>query len=175
MEFNMGSHISAEGDLLTMNVGDIHSLEAGSAARANKNKLPLDLVPVSFWLNQWKDEDTMNLEMFDMLEAVDAWQKGNDEYLLEWLSETQDMAQALPVLEFGAKKYAMWNWAKGMPYSVSLGSLLRHSQAIINGAVVDKESGEDHWSHILCNIMFLCYHTKYFPALDDRPPFYKDC
>jgi hypothetical protein len=164
-------YISAEGDIMA--VGDINSKASGTAARANGKKSSMDLVPVSFWLNQWKASENMNIEIWDMLEALDAWQTGNDSYLLEWLGETQDIAQAIPVLEFGAKKYKAWNWAKGMNYSVSLGSLLRHTQAILQDEMLDPESGQDHWSHILCNIMFLCYHTAHFPELDDRPPTYK--
>lgn len=170
-EIQQKPYISAEGDM-RMAVGDIDSNAAGTAARANGNKQAMDLIPVSFWLNQWKNSENMDIEIWDMLEALDSWQKGNDSALLDWLGETQDISQAIPVLVFGCKKYKAWNWAKGMPYSVSLGSLLRHTQAILNHDMIDSESGEDHWSHILCNIMFICYHTYNFPELDDRPPKY---
>ena len=175
------AQISAEGDLRQsfshsvhnpMPVGDINSNASGTAARANSNKEPLDLVPVCFWINQWKGNVRMTDFLWHMLEALDEWQKGDNQSLLNWI-EDQDLAKALPVLEFGASKYKAWNWAKGMPYSVSLGSCLRHVKAILEGEITDKESSCPHTAHILCNIMFLSYHTNHFPELDDRPPHYK--
>ena len=169
-KMNTKEYISAEGDLRA--VGDINSAASGSAARYNGAKQQLDLVPVAFWLNQWKHKATMTQEIFEVLECLDSWQKRrNDNALLEWLG-LQDLTAAIPVLVFGGEKYAPFNWAKGMNYSVSTGSLLRHVKAILLGEEIDIESGETHWAHILCNVMFLSYHAHNFPELDDRPPNY---
>lgn len=59
------------------------------------------------------------------------------------------------VLEFGAKKYAAWNWRKGMPISKTLDSMLRHISALQRGEYVDQESGLPHIGHIQCNALFL--------------------
>lgn len=67
------------------------------------------------------------------------------------------------VLEFGAKKYDGWNYAKGsgMSYSRILNSLLRHIFAYMRGEDLDKESGLSHLAHAGCNIVFLLYYNKY--------------
>lgn len=163
-------YISAEGDIWA--VGDINSNASGSGARANGSKEELDLVPVNFWLNQWKSSKSMSIELWDMLEALDSWQRGTNSALLTWLNQ-QDLSDAIPALYYGSKKYKAWNWAKGMAYSVSVGSLLRHTKAMLKGEVNDVESNQTHWSHILCNAMFLSYYTANFPELDDRPPCFK--
>lgn len=67
------------------------------------------------------------------------------------------------VLEFGAKKYDGWNFAKGsgMKYSRILNSLLRHTFAYIRGEDNDPESGLSHLAHMGCNVVFLLYYNKY--------------
>lgn len=74
------------------------------------------------------------------------------------------------VLAFGAKKYASWNWAKGLSWSETLGSLLRHTLALMRGEELDPESGLPHVDHILCNAMFLSHFTKLeqYRKFDDR-------
>jgi capsule polysaccharide export protein KpsC/LpsZ len=76
------------------------------------------------------------------------------------------------VLEFGAKKYAAWNFTKngGMQHSRIINSCLRHIFAYMRGEDVDPESGLSHLAHAGCNILFLLYYKRY-PQIftkDDR-------
>lgn len=157
-------------------VGDLNSDEKGSGARKNAGKAQLDLVPVYVWRKAWtaglKDEKTLSF----LLGTVDAWQKGDDDALYQALPFVPPtvQAEAVKVLEFGAKKYKAWNWAKGMPWSVPTGCILRHSLAILNGERTDPESGCSHLGHIFCNILMLIHYVKNYPEGDDRPPFYHE-
>ena len=77
------------------------------------------------------------------------------------------------VLEFGANKYAEWNFVNdgGMKHSRILNSCLRHIFAYMRGQDLDPESGLSHLAHAGCNILFLLYYNKYpetFKAKDDR-------
>lgn len=73
------------------------------------------------------------------------------------------------VLGFGASKYAPWNWAKGMPFSVVIGCLKRHLAAIERGEDLDPETGFRHTGHLMCNLLFLEHYMNQYPELDDRP------
>jgi len=74
------------------------------------------------------------------------------------------------VLTFGAKKYAAYNWAKGIHYSRILGAIKRHLLAIEKGEDVDPESGLLHIDHIACNAAFLQTFQRYdkYKKFDDR-------
>ena len=81
------------------------------------------------------------------------------------------------VLGFGKKKYAAWNWAKGIAYSRLLGAAVRHLWAYQRGENKDPESGLSHLAHAGCCIIFLLWMEKNRPDLDDRfidPEFRKD-
>lgn len=76
------------------------------------------------------------------------------------------------VLDFGAKKYAEWNWTNGggMKHSRVINSCLRHLFAYLRGEDKDPESGLSHLAHAGCNILFLIYYNKH-PEIfnkDDR-------
>ena len=70
----------------------------------------------------------------------------------------------------GKKKYAAWNWVKGMPWSVPLGCALRHLAAWQKGEDIDPESGQPHLAHVMCNIRMLMLYSKTYKEGDDRPP-----
>ena len=72
------------------------------------------------------------------------------------------------VLEFGAKKYAAWNWKKGLKVTEVIESMQRHTNAILRGENIDPESNLPHIGHIQCNTMFLAYMLKFKPEMDDR-------
>ena len=76
------------------------------------------------------------------------------------------------VFEFGAKKYAPWNWAKGMPWSVPYACMLRHLEAWYRGEDIDPESGESHLGHVMCNLVMLIHYEEFYREGDDRPPKY---
>ena len=79
------------------------------------------------------------------------------------------------VFEYGAKKYAAWNWLSGMPYSVVIGCLKRHLAAVERGEDVDHESNQRHIGHLMCNLLMLEHYMnmrdvdKKWADLDDRP------
>ena len=81
------------------------------------------------------------------------------------------LAGTARVLMGGRLKYAEWNWSKGMKWSNSFDSLLRH---LIKwwylGEDIDPESGEHHLDHVMCNLLFLRHYTMAFREGDDRPP-----
>ena len=73
------------------------------------------------------------------------------------------------VLESGTIKYSAHNWRKGLLYTETLDSLLRHVLAILRGEDIDPESGLPHIDHVGCNWMFLSHYMKHYSAdLDDR-------
>jgi dATP/dGTP diphosphohydrolase, N-terminal len=84
--------------------------------------------------------------------------------LLDW----EAMAGLAGVLEFGATKYAPYNWKKGLPYMEIIASTLRHIAAITRGEDIDSETGKPHADHIQCNGMFLSWMMKNRPDMDDR-------
>lgn len=71
------------------------------------------------------------------------------------------LVSTVRVLEYGAEKYAAWNWAKGMDWSIPLDCMTRHMMALQRGEMHDAESGQPHWAHIICNAIMLehFYHT----------------
>lgn len=73
------------------------------------------------------------------------------------------------VLMFGAKKYAPYNWQKGISWSRIWSAEGRHGQAFWEGEDVDKETGLLHIYHQAVNLMFLAWHYNHRKDLDDRP------
>ena len=158
-----------------MSIGDVNSEERGSGARYNDGKLQMDLIPVNYWLDLWYAKYGLDQrpQLSDALEALSAFQCGDDLAIEGFLGEllSGDLAGATRVLEYGVKKYAAWNWAKGMKWSVPTGCILRHARSIIECAEdFDAESTEPHFSHIVCNLIMLDYFTMNYKEGDDRPP-----
>lgn len=65
------------------------------------------------------------------------------------------------VAEFGAKKYAPWNWSKGLSRVQLIGSLLRHTFAYLRGEERDGDSGLLHTDHILWNAVALAHNVHH--------------
>lgn len=87
----------------------------------------------------------------------------------QWsLVDFPSLEPMVKVLEFGAQKYAPFNWQKGFDQRILMESLLRHAFAYLNGEETDPESGLSHIGHIQCNAMFLEYNSKHHPELDTR-------
>jgi hypothetical protein len=72
------------------------------------------------------------------------------------------------VLTFGANKYGVKNWTKGIAYSRLVGAALRHLMSFLAGHETDVESGLPHLAHCMCCIMFLLGMSQIHPELDDR-------
>lgn len=73
------------------------------------------------------------------------------------------------VFAYGERKYARWNWMKGMPWMAVIASLLRHLDAFQRGEDIDPESGLPHLGHIMCNVVMLCHYADHYVDGDDRP------
>lgn len=88
---------------------------------------------------------------------------------IQWsLVDYPSLEPMVEVLQYGTIKYAPNNWKKGLTYTSTIESLLRHTYAFLDGQNKDKESNILHVGHILCNAMFLSYMIKNRPDLDDR-------
>ncbi len=71
------------------------------------------------------------------------------------------------VWAFGAKKYGLHNFRKGLSYLRILSALRRHTNAIILGEDVDRETGLPHAAHIrCCAAMLIVFKGR--ADLDDR-------
>jgi hypothetical protein len=86
-----------------------------------------------------------------------------------WMLPTEPLEDIAKVLDFGAQKYAAYNWTNGIKYSRIYASLLRHLWAWWRGEDIDSESGLSHLSHAGCNILFLLQFSKSRKSFDDRP------
>lgn len=84
------------------------------------------------------------------------------------LLPTQALEEVARVLDFGQKKYASWNWAKGFKWTRLIGAAIRHIYAYQRGEDKDPESGLSHLSHAACCILFLLQHEISNLGEDDR-------
>jgi hypothetical protein len=76
------------------------------------------------------------------------------------------------VLDFGQKKYAPWNWAKGtFNWSQLYRAAKGHIEAWWSGEEFDVETGLPHLWHANCCLMFLTRYTYDGLGRDDRPTF----
>ena len=147
-------------------VGDINSLARGSGARANGGKMRLEYVPVGLW----QDIGIVPKGWEDFVSQLASFQNGDNAAIFRSLPYCQHyIYAACDVFDYGAQKYAAWNWAKGMPWSVPIACIGRHLRAMAQGEQYDKESGKLHEGHILCNVLMLCTYVEYYPEGDDRP------
>lgn len=146
-----------------MPVGDINSTEKGSAARYNDGKAPLQFIPIRQCLELLVDPAGW---IFHVLRSLAEFQEsGHRTYIYDALSEVPqaEVENAARVFEYGAKKYAHWNWCKGQAWQVTLGSLLRHAFALKDGEELDPESGLPHTGHIVCNLLMLAWYAEEYP------------
>ena len=93
----------------------------------------------------------------------------HNEGKLKWsLVDFEALTPMVRGLEFGAKKYGVNNWKKGLPTTEVCESLLRHTFAYLSGEDIDPESGLPHIAHIQDNALFLGYMDMKKPEFDDR-------
>jgi hypothetical protein len=74
-------------------------------------------------------------------------------------------------LAFGANKHGDDDWARGIKWRLVVGSLLRHSLALLRGQDYDPESGMHNALHVACNSMFLYMYFLKGIGEDDRVKF----
>lgn len=157
-----------------MSVGDVNSTARGSGARFNDGKVPLELLPLRAYAESlWRADFTPSqLAAHIALHALATWQESGR------VGSLHDAARAVGspwhscarVFEYGRGKYAAWNWAKGMAWSIPLACAARHLEKIIvHGEADDPESGLPHIGHFLCNVAMLITFQRTFPEGDDRP------
>jgi hypothetical protein len=72
------------------------------------------------------------------------------------------------VLTYGAKKYDVHNWEKGMAWHKLYGSALRHLLSWWSGEDRDSESGLPHLAHAAFNILALHDYQLKAKGVDDR-------
>lgn len=159
----------------SVGIGDITSTAKGSGARYNTGKPPLDLVPLSMlaaYHQHRPDYDVLSDEQKSAIAALDALGmfQAREGTLLDVLYALGDgWDECAQVFDYGRRKYAAWNWAKGMAWSVPIACAARHLLAIIRGEHTDPESGLSHRGHVFCNIVMLGTYMGTFTEGDDRP------
>jgi len=94
------------------------------------------------------------------------YNQGKPDFSLIPLCTMEDEAK---VWEYGKQKYAAWNWAKGMDWSVPFACMMRHMAAWQRGEANDSESGLPHLAHAMCNLRMLTLYSKTYPEGDSRP------
>ena len=94
----------------------------------------------------------------------------NDDKTRYDLVPLSSLKQAADVMAYGEKKYAAWNWAKGMEWSIPYACLMRHLDAWYRGEDLDPESGLPHLGHAMSNLIMLCHYEQFYQEGDNRPP-----
>lgn len=152
-----------------MSIGDVNSNERGSGARFNTGKPPVELIPVSLIGKQLARQD--NPMAIPMLHLGEFQRGGSAECLyqvIEAIGPAWD--ECAEVFAYGKRKYAAWNWAKGMDWSIPIACAARHMLfGMACGEANDPESGRPHRGHVLCNLVMLLTYIETYPEGDDRP------
>lgn len=88
---------------------------------------------------------------------------------VQWgLLPMEALEGCIRVFEFGAKKYSIGNWEKGMSWRAVYESLQRHLAAWQKGEELDDDSGLPHIDHAMCNLIMLTQYRKTYTEGDDR-------
>ena len=161
-------------------VGDLNSDAKGSGARFNAGKpdfalLPLLVVYENLAARAPVVTDNCTVYALNALYHLGQFQATSNIAHLKNVLKALDpeaveaWAECARVFSYGKEKYAPWNWAKGMPWSVPLACAARHLRAMIEGEVVDAESGLPHRGHVYCNICMLLVYADTFKEGNDLP------
>lgn len=157
-------------------IGDITSTARGSGARFNSGKPAVDLIPLRLIADSFVDPMRNPNEklppVLAALYAVGEFQETGDGRVLKDALRAMSpyWTDCARVFDYGRKKYAAWNWAKGMSWSAVIGCIGRHAIATLNGVQRDPESGELHEGHIACNLVMLATYVDTYPEGNDLPP-----
>lgn len=159
-------------------IGDVTSTAKGSGARYNAGKAPFDLVPLhilgaSYLTGNDAPEIDAAINALDCLGQFQA-ARGDENAARHLYRALQHLGlggweECAAVFDYGRRKYAEWNWAKAMAWSVPLACAARHLLAIIRGEQIDPESGKSHRGHVFCNVVMLLVFIDTFAEGDDRP------
>jgi len=156
-----------------MTVGDITSPDKGTGARFNDGKARLEYIPArvlhSVWTNCVLHED--DDDALAVLGLIAHFEEYRDWAMIEESLTLISFHGICEVFHYGAQKYAAWNWAKGMAWSVPMACIKRHIEAVVlDGEAIDAESGLPHMAHVGCNLVMLLHYRTTFPEGDDLPP-----
>lgn len=156
-------------------VGDVNSTARGSGARYNTGKPPMELLPARaifhFYSGRVGYDKEQQGAMACLFDLAMFQESHSIEHLTDALQAWEDpLAEAAFVFDYGRKKYAEWNWAKGMAWSVPFACALRHLCAILDGEPVDAESGRKHSGHVTCNVIMLLIFRSSYEEGNDMPP-----
>lgn len=155
-----------------VHVGDLDSDARGSGARFNNGKLPLELIPLKLMGEALMQYDTNNA-ISQAMYYLGCYQSGRSPAMLYQAMKVlgfDGWDECARVFEYGAGKYAPWNWAKGMPWTVPLACAARHLLAMARGEMNDQESGLPHRGHVFCNIVMLLTFAQTYQEGDDFAP-----
>ena len=157
-----------------MSIGDVQSQERGSGARFNTGKPPMNLIPLRVMAAEWRARPFLKESQLACVAALDAigrFQEGGtaDDLCAAFTALGDGWHDCAAVFDYGRAKYAEWNWAKGMPWSVPIACAARHLQAMFYGHTMDGESTHPHRGHVYCNLVMLATYTRTYPEGDDRP------
>lgn len=169
-----------------MSVGDVNSTERGSGARYNDGKPDLSLIPLALIAatvppgpaedSAQRNEQNAVRHALGQLAffQTTGWVPALDTALTILSPYWEDCAR---VFDYGKqKKYAAWNWAKGMAWSIPLACAGRHALAILRGESIDNPeepnngSGLRHIGHFMCNVVMLRTFVETFKEGNDLPP-----
>lgn len=162
-----------------MSVGDITSQARGTGARFNGGKPDLALIPLRILVNSlaanadgWTQEQRQAHLALRYLANWQERQPGASWLMAAWNAlGPEAWGECAHVFTYGKRKYAAWNWAKGMAWSVPLACAARHIVwGILAGEHVDAESTHPHRGHVACNIVMLMTYERTFAEGDDRAP-----
>ena len=175
-----GAKIPEAGPIIRLGgVGDVDSDAAGSGARYNGDKPDYSMMiledyplPPQTDINLREAWDCLARfqgtgDPDDLNAAVEsAYRHGRsrtpeDQFVLE---------PAVRVWEFGQRKYKRWNWVAGMAWSIPVACAARHLLAVFEkDEYLDKESGQPHWAHFVCNIQMLQLFSRTYKEGNDLP------
>lgn len=145
--------------------------------RFNEGKLRLDLI-----LPEWVEQIAHAYGSVDALrtrsisKSLTSMMQSKPEHLSSWIPAAiasivfelkvkhemhldEIVTDLTEVMVLGEEKYSAWNWAGGMMYGTMMGCANRHwYKSHILDIKTDEESGRNHLSHCLVNVLFISFY-----------------
>lgn len=159
-------------DIPASQVGDVTSSARGSGARYNSGKPQMELIPLWIIADSYKGVPNVDNDIRRALFFLGRFQTTQRvEHLDDAIACMESYwKSAAKVFDYGRRKYAEWNWAKGMAWSVPVACAARHALKVLSeNEQTDDESGELHGGHMLCNLVMLRTFIESWPIGNDLP------
>lgn len=163
-----------------MAVGDVNSTKRGSGARYNDGKpdfslIPLDIIADSLHRSRPSigGDGRVTFALGESLLRLGRFQRTGSVIQLDSaiFYANHHWYDTARVFEYGKQKYAAWNWAKGMAWSIPLACAARHAIKVLYlNEEIDNESGLHHGGHYLANLVMLRTFIDTYPEGNDLPP-----